>query len=103
MVYGGDMPEVGPAWLSAHVGYCPQENALWPFVTVREQLELFARLRGINAADSAEFINSGLSALNIDKFADRHFAALSGGTKRKVLHNYLFIFSHRMNLFLFQL
>ena len=30
-----------------HMGYCPQANALWPVVTVKEHLELFAKIRGI--------------------------------------------------------
>ena len=33
------------------MGYCPQENALDPLLTVREMLKVYAQVRGIPAAD----------------------------------------------------
>lgn len=41
----GDPPEF--------LGYCPQENALWPNLTVREHLEVFAAVKGLRRADAA--------------------------------------------------
>lgn len=35
------------------LGYCPQENALWPNLTVREHLEVFAAVKGLRKADAA--------------------------------------------------
>lgn len=34
------------------LGYCPQENVLWPNLTVREHLEVFAAMRGLSKADT---------------------------------------------------
>ena len=33
------------------MGYCPQENALDPLLTVREMLKVYAQVRGIPSAD----------------------------------------------------
>ena len=30
-----------------HMGFCPQEDALWPMITLQEHLEAFARIRGV--------------------------------------------------------
>lgn len=35
------------------LGYCPQENALWPSLTVREHLEMFAAVKGLGKEDAA--------------------------------------------------
>ena len=34
------------------LGYCPQEDALWPNLTVRQHLEVFAAVKGFKKADA---------------------------------------------------
>lgn len=34
------------------LGYCPQENGLWPNLTVREHLDVFAAVKGLRKADA---------------------------------------------------
>ena len=34
------------------LGYCPQENVLWPSLTTREHLEVFAAVKGLRRADA---------------------------------------------------
>ena len=34
------------------LGYCPQENVLWPNLSVREHLEVFAAIRGLKKGDA---------------------------------------------------
>lgn len=38
------------------LGYCPQHDALWKNVTVREHLELYAAIRGVPAKDRKRFV-----------------------------------------------
>lgn len=33
------------------IGYCPQSDALWKNVTVREHLECYAAIRGVSVKD----------------------------------------------------
>lgn len=34
------------------LGYCPQENVLWPSLSVREHLEVFAAIKGMEKGDA---------------------------------------------------
>ncbi|KAL0598122.1 LOW QUALITY PROTEIN: ATP-binding cassette sub-family A member 8, partial [Plecturocebus cupreus] len=34
------------------LGYCPQENALWPNLTVRQHLEVYTAMKGLRKADA---------------------------------------------------
>ena len=36
-----------------HLGYCPQEDALWPDLTVREHLDLYAAVKGLAKEEAA--------------------------------------------------
>ena len=45
------------------LGYCPQESALWPGLTVREHLEVLAAVKGLQRADAAAAITSTIKVL----------------------------------------
>jgi ATP-binding cassette subfamily A (ABC1) protein 5 len=38
------------------MGYCPQYDALWKNVTVREHLEVYAAIRGVCVKDRKRFV-----------------------------------------------
>ena len=81
---GRPLTRQGAASFNKHLGYCPQTDSLWPRLSVAETLYLFARLRGLTRASAKEVVDAAMCALKIEKFAQRQFSALSGGTKRKV-------------------
>nr|XP_019588404.1 PREDICTED: ATP-binding cassette sub-family A member 8-like isoform X1 [Rhinolophus sinicus] len=66
------------------LGYCPQENALWPSLTVREHLEVFAAVKGLRKADAAVAITRLVDALKLQDQQRRPVKALSEGIKRKL-------------------
>jgi ATP-binding cassette subfamily A (ABC1) protein 5 len=39
------------------MSYCPQEEPLWPLITVEEHLECYAALRGVAAINRKAFVN----------------------------------------------
>ena len=39
------------------LGYCPQENVLWPCLTVREHLEVFTAIKGLRKGDATVAIS----------------------------------------------
>lgn len=39
------------------LGYCPQENVLWPCLTVREHLEVFTAIKGLRKGDATGAIS----------------------------------------------
>jgi ABC-type multidrug transport system ATPase subunit len=113
---GSVLPDAGAAWINgvdvscnqtkahATLGVCPQFDVLWPSLTVREHLELFASfrpLRGAVAANSTSAADSSTCAaaykdvvrLEIEKKlvavglmddAERPAGTLSGGQRRKL-------------------
>ena len=49
--YGSDPDQQGDISIR-FLGYCPQENVLWPSLTTREHLEVFAAVKGLRRADA---------------------------------------------------
>lgn len=65
----------------ANLGVCPQFDAL-DFMTVRDHLEFYAKVRGI--PDIEHNVFSVLHAVGLTAFSTRMAHALSGGNKRKL-------------------
>ncbi|KAM8773979.1 ABC-type organic anion transporter ABCA8-like [Rhynchonycteris naso] len=76
----GSSESVPPEFL----GYCPQENALWPSLTVREHLEVFAAVKGLRKADATLAISRLVDVLKLQDQQKCPVKALSEGIKRKL-------------------
>ena len=79
---GGD-PHSEPR-VRACLGLAPQELALYPHLTVRENLEVFASLSGLRAAEVGPAVDA---AMAVTRTADRAHVPvrhLSGGYQRRV-------------------
>ena len=61
------------------IGYCPQENPLPNYLTVRELLTFYKSLK-----KSKESIESICKKFNLEKYIDKYCVNLSGGNKRKL-------------------
>lgn len=66
------------------LGYCPQHDALWKNITVREHLEVYAAIRGVSRKDLPRVINTFLHGLHIAEHANKQTQHCSGGTRRKL-------------------
>ncbi|NP_001412410.1 ABC-type organic anion transporter ABCA8B isoform 3 [Mus musculus] len=66
------------------LGYCPQENALWPNLTVKEHLEIFAAVRGLRKSHAAVAITRLADALKLQDQLKSPVKTLSEGVKRKL-------------------
>ncbi|XP_066291529.1 cholesterol transporter ABCA5-like [Branchiostoma lanceolatum] len=66
------------------MGYCPQIDPLFPLTTLREHLELYGTIQGLNDEDLQSVVNYFIEALEIEEHQDKKSPKLSGGTKRKV-------------------
>ncbi len=64
------------------VGWVPQQPALYPRLTVRENLRLFAGLEG--AADADATADALIARADLGEFATRRAAALSTGTMQRL-------------------
>ena len=61
-----------------------QSLALFPFLTVRENVEFSLRRRGVDKADRRRRVDTWLERMQITEFADRNVAHLSGGQRQRV-------------------
>lgn len=72
-----------PRGARAHLGVAPQEIALYPTLTVREQLRLFAGLAGLRRAAARRAAEGAAEELMLTEVLDRPCAVLSGGQRRR--------------------
>jgi multiple sugar transport system ATP-binding protein len=61
-----------------------QSYALYPHMTVRENMGFSLKLRGTDAKAIAERVDSAARILNLDALLDRHPRELSGGQRQRV-------------------
>ncbi|KAJ0411226.1 hypothetical protein ATCC90586_003865 [Pythium insidiosum] len=66
------------------IGYCPQFDALFELLSVREHLELFARIKGVPSRDLEQVVKDLMHQMNLDDFENKLAGTLSGGNKRKL-------------------
>uniref|UniRef100_A0A8D2JEB6 ABC transporter domain-containing protein n=1 Tax=Varanus komodoensis TaxID=61221 RepID=A0A8D2JEB6_VARKO len=66
------------------LGHCPQENALWPNLTVKEHLEIYAAVKGIRKEAAAITINRMADNLDLQEHLKKPTKTLSAGLSRKL-------------------
>ncbi|XP_070793819.1 ABC-type organic anion transporter ABCA8-like isoform X2 [Pituophis catenifer annectens] len=69
---------------NAALGYCPQENALWSNLTMKEHLEIFAAIKGIRKDDATIAINRISQALELRGHLKKTIKTLAAGLTRKL-------------------
>jgi ABC-2 type transport system ATP-binding protein len=68
----------------AHVGLVPQDLAIYPDLTARENLVFFARLYGLDAARRRQRCDEVLEVIGLAERADDRAETFSGGMKRRL-------------------
>ena len=87
---GGDVEVAGtrvdPAATAAkaNIGYVPQEIALYPDLTARENLRFFARLYGLRGTARDERVAACLELVGLADRADERVDTYSGGMQRRL-------------------
>ena len=66
------------------IGVVPQEYALYPTMTARENLMYFGSMYGLKGKDLKQKVIENLEFLGLTKFADKRTETFSGGMKRRV-------------------
>jgi ABC-2 type transport system ATP-binding protein len=66
------------------IGAVPQEYALYPKLTARENLEFFGSMYGLKKEELSEKLEDGISKMGLEKFIDRRIDTFSGGMKRRI-------------------
>lgn len=96
MLSGEELPSEGTAFIFGkdirkdpkaarqHIGYCPQFDALLEHLTVREHLELYARIKKVSDNRIDEVVMEKIVEFDLLKHANKPSFSLSGGNKRKL-------------------
>mmetsp|Transcript_33634 Transcript_33634/g.74460 ORF Transcript_33634/g.74460 Transcript_33634/m.74460 type:complete len:1035 (+) Transcript_33634:121-3225(+) len=66
------------------MGVCPQHDLLWEQLTGREHLFFYGRLKGLQGAELADAVESGLQSVNLLAWGNRQARQYSGGMKRRL-------------------
>lgn len=83
VLIGGVDPHARPAAARAMVGLAPQEIALYPTATLRENLRFYGGLAGMRSQTLRREINEICEAMMLTEQLDRTVATLSGGQQRR--------------------
>lgn len=81
-IFGEDVASVQPG--ARQIGYVPQDRALFPHLTVRENLAFALRLRRWSKAAVAERVDELAGHLGVADLLDRWPDRLSGGESQRV-------------------
>ena len=73
-----------PQGAVAEIGYMPQRFGLYEDLTVRENLDLYAAVRGLAPSDKPATYQRLLEFTDLARFQDRLAGKLSGGMKQKL-------------------
>uniref|UniRef100_A0A803P6X4 ABC transporter domain-containing protein n=1 Tax=Cannabis sativa TaxID=3483 RepID=A0A803P6X4_CANSA len=66
------------------LGVCPQNDILFPELTVREHLEIFAKLKGVEEDSTERVVTDMVDQVGLADKSNTVVKALSGGMKRKL-------------------
>ena len=62
------------------MGYCPQYDAIFEYLTVYENLEFYSQLKGVKE----ECMDALIKEMRLQEFTNKISGRLSGGNKRKL-------------------
>uniref|UniRef100_A0A8C5KKK1 ATP-binding cassette, sub-family A member 6 n=1 Tax=Jaculus jaculus TaxID=51337 RepID=A0A8C5KKK1_JACJA len=65
-------------------GYCPQQNALWPSLTTKEHLQVYAAVKGLRKEDAAAVIHRLVGGFKLQEQLDVPVRNLAAGATRKL-------------------
>ncbi len=81
----GSSIDKGRASIRSTLGYMPQRFCMYPDLTVAENIEFFATIRGIAPEARAQRKSDLLAAMGMSAFGKRRAGRLSGGMKQKLM------------------
>lgn len=69
--------------IKKHIGFVPQDIALYPTLTVKENIRYFAKLNGLKGKALNDSIQEGLDVVKLAPHENKKIVKCSGGIKRR--------------------
>ena len=66
------------------IGYCPQYEAIFEYMTVYENLEFYAKIKGVKHELLDKLVNAMIIEMSLEEYTKKVAGKLSGGNKRKL-------------------
>jgi ABC-2 type transport system ATP-binding protein len=84
VLVGGQPLTPGTTEVKGHIGYVPQDLAIYPDMTARENLDFFGRLYGLGGATLRSRVDEVLEVIDLVERAGDRTETYSGGMKRRL-------------------
>ena len=84
VLVGGAPLDVNAVAAKGHVGFVPQDLAIYPELSARENLRFFGQLYGLGGADLRSRTDEVLEIIGLADRADERTDGFSGGMKRRL-------------------
>ena len=65
-------------------GYCPQYDAIFEYLTVKENLVFYSKIKGVKEECIEDLVTALISEMRLQEFTNKISGRLSGGNKRKL-------------------
>lgn len=66
------------------IGYCPQFDAIFEGMTVKEHLTFYAKMKGVYRSLRSRIIDKQIRDMDLEEYVNVRAEKLSGGNKRKL-------------------
>lgn len=73
-----------PQTIRRWVGVCKQDDYLWPNLSAKDHLDLFAGLRGVPPSEHDAIVQKWLESVDLDAVQHQYSSQFSGGMKRRL-------------------
>ncbi len=66
------------------MGLCYQDDYLWPYLSAKEHLKLFAGICGVDSVKLEDTVQKWLKSVDLDSVQQQYVNTYSGGMKRRL-------------------
>ncbi len=86
LIEGKDISRIDPVELRRNIGYVIQHIGLFPHMTIKENVAIVPRLKGINRSSYEQRIDELMEMVGLSpsEYRDRYPAELSGGQQQRI-------------------
>jgi len=70
--------------LNRQIGYCPEQDAFWKYLTGREFVQSLTRMHGFSDSESEEKARQAIQQVDMERHADKRIGGYSKGMRQRI-------------------